>query len=241
MSLYETDQYLKNNPGWHEEDSPWKVERILEMVRKHGLSPKKIVDVGCGAGALLSILQKSLPPETELYGYDVAPTAIAVAEKRQNEKLKFVCQDILKTKDQDADLLLLMDVFEHIPDYMGFLTSLNRYAKQFMFHIPLDMNMLHLLQDRQILSRDVAGHLHYYSKATGLRTLEDCGYKIVDWTYTRVYETDKAMRSPLKRLLSLPRSIGMALSPDISVKLFGGCSLMVLAEPSGSPAGAGQS
>ena len=37
MSLYETDQYLKNNPGWHEEDSPWKVERILEMVRKHGL------------------------------------------------------------------------------------------------------------------------------------------------------------------------------------------------------------
>lgn len=232
MSLYETDQYLKNNPGWHEEDSPWKVERILEMLRKHNLTPKDIVDVGCGAGALLSLLQKSLPPDTRLCGYDVAPTAIGVAEKRKNSHLDFVCRDILTTQKRGAELLLLMDVFEHIPDYMGFLTALSGYAKMFIFHIPLDMNLLHLLQDRHIASRDVAGHLHYFSKATGLRTLEDCGYRIVDWTYTRVFETDKAMRSPLKRVLALPRSLGLALVPDLSTKIFGGCSLLVLAVPS---------
>lgn len=34
---------------------------------------------------------------------------------------------------------MLIDVFEHIEDYMDFLRSINSRAKYFVFHIPLDM------------------------------------------------------------------------------------------------------
>lgn len=231
MGLYEGSEYLEKNPDWHQEDSPWKAQHVLKILQKNGIEPKNVVDVGCGAGSLLAVLRDGLGAGTRLVGYDIAPAAIELAKRHETENIRFFCRDFLQTDERDFDLLLLMDVFEHIPDYMGFLARVRTRASYYVFHIPLDMNLAHLLTDRQITSRDQAGHLHYFSKATGLRTLDDTGYEVIDWCYTRVFETAKARRSVLKLILALPRLVGMALNPDLSVKLLGGCSLLVLARP----------
>jgi len=50
--------------------------RVAKMARK-----KKVLDIGCGEGYLLSKLQ----PQPELYGTDMAPSAIRVAKSRIKE------------------------------------------------------------------------------------------------------------------------------------------------------------
>src|SRR6476646_6232931 len=60
QSAYLDGHYLLKNPAWHVEESPWKARQIIRMVGRNNLRPKRICDVGCGAGEVLSQLQKSL-------------------------------------------------------------------------------------------------------------------------------------------------------------------------------------
>ena len=231
MSIYESGSYLETNPDWHDEDGPWKAEQVARMLKRHDLDLARIADVGCGTGRVLSALQSHLDSPVAMTGFDVAGAAIELAQKNATKDLTFQTGDFFEINSEVFDLVLLMDVFEHVPDYLGFLEALRAHGKHFMFHIPLDMNALHILMDHQTKSRAMAGHLHYFSKSSALLTLEDAGYTVVDWFYTPVFKTAKAKRSALKRMIEIPRSLGMATMPDFSVRLLGGCSVMALAKP----------
>jgi hypothetical protein len=43
-AIYRDGSYLKYNPSWHAEESPFKVRQILRMVERQRLTPKSICD-----------------------------------------------------------------------------------------------------------------------------------------------------------------------------------------------------
>ena len=53
---YNDGSYLLKNRTWDVEDSPWKVKRIIELINKNNISPKSIVDIGCGAGEIIKLI-----------------------------------------------------------------------------------------------------------------------------------------------------------------------------------------
>jgi hypothetical protein len=75
----------------------------------------------------------------------------------------------------------MMDVFEHVDDYLGFLKLCKGRAKNTMFHIPLDISAQAVLRNQLIDSRNSVGHLHHFIKDTAIATLVDSGYEIVDY------------------------------------------------------------
>ncbi len=44
-SMYEDGTYLTNNPTWHEQDSPWKAEKIDRLLKKNGIYPSTLCEV----------------------------------------------------------------------------------------------------------------------------------------------------------------------------------------------------
>jgi hypothetical protein len=126
------------------------------------------------------------------------------------------------------DLILLIDVFEHIDDYLGFLRQLSSRARWFVFHIPLDLHVSGLLRDRQLHSREQVGHLHYFSRATALATLKDCGYSIVDCEFTRLSQETVEGRTVATMLMNWFRAVLQCISTDFTAKSLGGYSLLVL-------------
>jgi 2-polyprenyl-3-methyl-5-hydroxy-6-metoxy-1,4-benzoquinol methylase len=124
-TMYETGEYLEKNPSWHVEDSSWKAGQVLRMLALNGIHPSNICDVGCGAGAVLEHLQKACSPTIDFYGYEVSPQAFRLCQTRANERLHFVLGDILDSKIglSAFDLLLLMDVVEHVEAPMEFFTK----------------------------------------------------------------------------------------------------------------------
>ena len=78
----------------------------------------------------------------------------------------------------------MMDVFEHVDDYLGFLKLCKNKAKHTIFHIPLDLSASAILRNRLMAVRKSVGHLHYFMKETALATLVDAGYEIIDSFYT---------------------------------------------------------
>jgi len=227
-NIYGDGTYLKNNPGWHQEDSAWKTSLVLEMLQRHKMQPASVAEIGCGAGAILCELIRKLPGANGV-GYEVSPQAYAICSRKAGGRLDFRLRDLLGT-DDFFDLVMAMDVFEHVEDYIGFLRKLRKHGKAHIFHIPLDMSALNVLRGTPLRKvREEVGHLHYFSKDTALRTLETAGYTVQDWFYGRAMLNGLEARKRLRaRIAYLPRRIALALNEDLAVRVLGGCSLLAL-------------
>ncbi len=226
-ALYTTGKYAAKNPAWHSEESPWKAAQILRMLAQHKLRPKTIGEAGCGAGQVLSTLQSQLDPSCEFWGYEISAFALELCLRQANSRLHFKLADLCQEPDAFFDLLLVLDVIEHLEDYFSFLRGIKTKGEFKLFHIPLDLSVQTLVRQNALLKRrEMYAHIHYFTKETALRTLEDTGYQILDATYTP--RSIELGTEPVQRMLKLPRQVLFALNPDWSARLLGGFSLMVL-------------
>ena len=227
-SMYENGAYLANNPSWHEEDSPWKAGKIDLLLKKNGIVPSTVCEVGCGAGGILSWLSKHYGG-TAFSGYEISPDAFEICRKKADRNLTYFHQNLLEVSDAYFDVVMAIDVFEHVEDYFGFLRGLKAKGTYKVFHIPLDLSAQSVLRGSPIMKyRFFVGHLHYFTKDTALATLEDTGYEIVDYFYTNGSELPN--RGWKANLMKLPRTVSFSINKDLAVRAFGGFSLMVLAK-----------
>lgn len=233
-NIYTDGTCLANNPGWHEEDAPFKAKYIRKIIEQNKIDFATIAEVGCGTGEVLNVLSKQYPSK-KMEGFDISPDAIALAKKKSpphqvQSNLQFHNDDLLNENyDSHYDILLLIDVFEHVPDYLGFLQSCRHKATYKIFHIPLDINMIDVLRSKRLShKRAKAGHLHYFTKETALDTLRYCDYEVVDCFYTP-WAFERQTSFPAK-LRNIPIRFIYALNKDWAPRLFEGFSLMVLAK-----------
>jgi SAM-dependent methyltransferase len=231
--VYIKGEYLSRHPTWHEEDSPWKAKQILTMLKKHNLRPKTICEIGCGAGEILTELYCELPDYVSFTGYEISPHAYELSKGKMKERLQFYLRDFLQETDC-YDVLLVIDVVEHVEDYYNFLRILRKRGNYKIFHIPLDISVQKILLNTPIHRRKSFGHIQYFMKETAVATLEDTGYEIVDLFYTSIF-LDTPAKSPIYLLGKLGLRISTSvlrtiLNEDLAVRLLGGHSLMVLAK-----------
>lgn len=226
--LYTSGRYLETNPDYHQEHSAWKARHVLRLIERNKLAVSSVCDLGCGAGRVLKELQEALPAGTKLHGYDISPGAITLASELCNEGLTFEIGDGLT--GERCDLLLLMDVLEHLEDYYAFLRSVRPRSAYHIIHVPLDFTALTAMRPRLILNpRRNVGHLHFFTRELFLAVLQDCGYEIVDHMYTAT-AVDLRQKAMGGRIARLPRKLMYKLAPDFTVRTLGGFSLMVLAK-----------
>lgn len=228
-NIYRDGEYLKKNPLWHINESPFKVKQVLRMIEKNRLRPKTICEVGCGAGEVLKLLQEKMDDACRFWGYDISPQALEMCKSRTNERLHFKLADICQEEHTFFDLILVLDVFEHVQDYFGFLNGIRPKGELKMFHIPLDLSVQAVLRKRGLLKRrEMHGHIHYFTKETALETLKDVGYELLDYFFTpRCIELGE---EPAQKIARLPRKMCFAIHQDLTVRILGGYSLLVLAK-----------
>lgn len=226
LSIYESGEYLANDRDWHAADGPYKADWIAALLRDNGIVPQRIVDIGSGSGEVLAQLAKHFPSAV-MEGWDISPQAHAIASEKSRPGLKF---NHGTWRPAQADLTMAIDVFEHVPDYLGFLNEMKRADGLKVFHIPLDLSVQGLLRNRNLMFvRKIYGHLHYFCKDTALATLEDCGFEIIDWRYTHGAE-DLPNRILRTRVFNIPRRlVRLLFGEDACARVMGGCSLLVLA------------
>lgn len=227
--IYNDHTYLTNNPTWHEEDAIFKADRIERILRKHPIKFESVCEVGCGSGEILVQLQKRFPDAHKWIGYDISSDAIAIAERKSNENLTFELKDIqLVAKEINYDLMLIIDVIEHLDNYFNFLDSIVEKSRYFVFHIPLDMCLWSLMREGILIeSKKRVGHIHNFTEDFIKSILNDHGFKIIGQIYT---EPIAKVHSFKQQIVNVMRNILDMINPWLCSKTLGGYSIMLLAE-----------
>lgn len=233
QAKYVNGKYAEDNPTWHVEDSTWKASKILCILKRNNITSNTICEVGCGAGGVISELQKRMAngdtTQRFFFGYDISPHAIELCKPKENSHLHFEVKSLADAEGLFFDVLLVIDVMEHVDDYYGFLKALRNKATFKVFHIPLDISVNFVLRPHFALkTRKSLGHIHYFTKELALQVLKDSGYVILDHFYTMgLWELPALSR--LAACSKLPYKLLSFLNQDLAARIFG-ASLMVLAQ-----------
>ena len=221
--------YLANNSDWHEGGASWKAEQVARMMARHRLRPESICDVGCGTGGVLDSLRSHLPMEPRLTGYEIAEQAIELAPSERRATIEFI-NGSHEGDDRRFDLVLALDVFEHLEDYYGFLRSLRKKAPLAIFHIPIDTAVTSVLRPGPVLrSYRKVGHIQHYTPTLALEALRHVGYRIVDHEHT--IPARVAVPTSIRGRLGKAARLSLArLDLDLGARLVPGFPLLVLAE-----------
>ena len=225
-NIYRNGTYLKLNKGWGRCDSEWEVEQVLKLMCRNNIKVKNIADVGCGVGKVAKTLSSKLS-HLKIDCYDISPQLSLFWKKIKRENICFFLKDFLKSR-KSYDLILLVNVIEHLDDYRGYLRKIRDRSKYKILHIPLDLSMQMLLRESRLIGmRKEVGHIHYFSKNIALALLEELGYEVIDYFYTPS-SIELKPSSVMMTILKPIRKIFFLINKDLTVKLLGGYSLIVL-------------
>jgi SAM-dependent methyltransferase len=234
-NIYDDGTYLSNNPDWHALDSPFKAKNVGDILDSAELQVRSLLEIGCGSGEILVQLAKRYP-DCDFLGVDTATSLEEFWRDRRAPNIRFSCLDAMLMSEV-FDVAMMLDVFEHVPDYIGFLEKSLPLARYFVFNIPLDLYVAGLMLGHIRSAREEYGHLHYFSPESAVSTLELAGYRVLDKFIAPGFKgaPKGSVRTTMKqRLIYFPRLVSFGVSPAWSQRLFGGSSLVVLAEAADS-------
>src|SRR3989344_2579274 len=159
------------------EDSHWwfsaKRELIVNIV--NSLKPKKILDVGCGTGSLIS----SLSIQYDVVGCEYSSRALKLCKKRGVDDLVKSDAEKLPFGEENFDVVTVLDVVEHIDHDVEMLAEIRRILKRdghVVISVPAHM---FLWQAHDVLHH----HKRWYAAAELKYKLRLSGFKILRMTY----------------------------------------------------------
>lgn len=103
--------------------------RILELVRKTGA--RRILDVGCGEGFTMRELREDNNLQAAMIGVDLSLDALAWNRAHEMSRSPLGVADVhhLPFSDDSFDLVICLEVLEHLPDSALGLRELLRIAR----------------------------------------------------------------------------------------------------------------
>ena len=175
--IYNDNTYLENNPTIHSEDSEFKFNNIREFLVRIKTQDRKIkiLDVGGGAGIIGKMVMEFFLKRdinVTLDCLDLSAEMLKIQKKNNPKINKLLNYSLENCKEKDYDLVLMIDVIEHIHKKNLSAKALNKISKNIIYNIPIEINLFDLMRNISLLFRyyknqtKVLGHVHFFSFLT---------------------------------------------------------------------------
>ncbi|HYL06083.1 MAG TPA: class I SAM-dependent methyltransferase [Thermoanaerobaculia bacterium] len=112
-------EYFQLHPGKRKY-----LDYLIGLLRAHGVSGGRVLDVGSGFGFFLEALERA---GYEPHGLEISPHAVAAARQRTRAAIATGgAEDPFPFPDAHFAAITLLDVIEHLPSYPDTLASCHR-------------------------------------------------------------------------------------------------------------------
>lgn len=223
-------KYLSLNEDWHLEDTPRKFYEISQVLPLGEY--ETMLDIGCGVGVLTRLIADYYNCRNTV-GLDISEIAVDEASALDKSgQIKWVKGSVFDLPVKKYDLVLCIDLIEHLDNIHKFLERLAILGKFIVIRVPMERTLLNtslklfFLGDEYRRLKEKYGHINHFTP-TGFQAL------------LKQYKLDilnkKAFPMPPRTsyLLELFRHLETPLInhvPDLTLRLFGGF-LVVLVQP----------
>ena len=162
---------------WRELGARGKADHVEQLVREASLPSERIVEVGCGDGALLSELsQRNVG--ASLAGFDISEAALELARVRSIPRVERLERfDGRHIPDGDYDLAVLSHVLEHVPEPVPLLREAARVARAVIVEVPLERNLSGSREAKRSQSEEI-GHLAALDRDAVRTIVESAGLRV---------------------------------------------------------------
>ena len=178
-------QDLEREAEWLRRSATGKADSVACLLRRNGIKPKRILELGCGTGAVLSELKRRKVAE-QYYGVDYSDEAIAYLS-RYDPDVHCAVTDITENtypfKDIDYfDVIIISHTIEHLEEPIPFLRAVNRMKFGYLVaEVPLEDLLLGklkaMVKDR---ADNPAGHVQFFHRTSFRGLLRKADFEIVD-------------------------------------------------------------
>jgi 2-polyprenyl-3-methyl-5-hydroxy-6-metoxy-1,4-benzoquinol methylase len=163
--------------GFSEAMKNFRIMQFRELVQKYSLQNKKIIEIGCGRGEYLSLLNLS---GANAYGLEDSEESVnyCVANGLKVSK-GFVKNSDDKLKDEPFDAFCILSFLEHLPDPNETLKGIyNNLADNAVGLI--EVPNFDMILKNKLFSEFIGDHLFYFTKETLKITLALNGFEILE-------------------------------------------------------------
>jgi ubiquinone/menaquinone biosynthesis C-methylase UbiE len=176
--LYDTYRKVEETHWW------FVVRRAIvrDLFQKYGIEKKSaILDVGCNYGYFVGDLQNT--GFQNVYGADISKEAIEYGTSKEIKNLSLSDVANLPYRDNNFDIVLALDVIEHIEDDAQALREIYRVTK----HEGYSLIMVPAYMFLWGLQDEVAKHYRRYTKSTFTSRVKESGFEIVRTSYFNTF------------------------------------------------------
>jgi len=176
------DEYLEVRPNWVKTFT-----RRLDQIMKYQM-PGKALDIGCGPGFFLEAAQAK---GYDVYGLDPSEYIVNVAREKFGDKIKLGVIEKANYPDNEFDLVVAFDTFEHIYHPLEWLEQVRRALKPdglLAITTPDPSSLLAKISGKNWVSFKLPEHVFYWSPHTIRRAMEK-GWEILEIKRAGQYAT----------------------------------------------------
>ena len=152
-------------------------KQFAGFVKKYQLKGKKIVEIGCGRGEYLSVMQKT---GVKAYGLEYLPASVEYCNRHGLKAFKgFVGNSSYRIKNAPYSAFFSMSFLEHFPDPNSALRGIFRNLADNAVGL-VEVPNFNMILKRKLFSEFITDHLLYFTKETLNAALNLNGFEIVE-------------------------------------------------------------
>lgn len=199
--------------AFSEEMKDFRIKQFAGFVQKFSLEGKKIVEIGCGRGEYLSIMQQF---GIDAYGLEHSEESVTLCVKNGLKVSKgFIQNSTYKLNPTPFDAFFILNFFEHLPDpnstLRGIYNNLTNDAVGLVEVPNFDM----ILRNK-LFSEFTSDHLFYFTKETLNEILRLNGFEIIECNEVWYDYIVSAVVKKMKTIHPLPKREFRVKKLDIS-------------------------
>jgi SAM-dependent methyltransferase len=155
----------------------FRTAQFKRFVKKYDLAGKKILEVGCGRGDYLSIMNK-----TAAISYGLENNRDSVNYCRKN-KLKaahgFFNKESYRIKEGPFDGFFIMSFLEHLPDLRTVMTGIRNNLKPGAVGL-IEVPNFDMILQKKLYTEIIVDHLFYFTENTLKTFLSNNGFDVLE-------------------------------------------------------------
>jgi SAM-dependent methyltransferase len=165
---------------WRELGARAKADHVVRLAREAALASERVVEIGCGDGALLAELS-ARHIGASLTGFEISEAALELARGRSIPRVGRLEQfdgRRLPAADGEFDLAVLSHVLEHVPEPVALMREAARVTAAVIVEVPLERNLSGARGSKRAESEAI-GHLEALDREAVRRLVADAGLRVV--------------------------------------------------------------